>query len=76
MDTHGFNVHRLAVCFPSDGVHLLLQVFVGGIPKTATVTDEQLHEFASQGGEVSSLGRQSATQSLIAAVTACAACQE
>jgi hypothetical protein len=30
-----------------------LQVFVGGIPKAVTVTDEQLHEFASQGGEVS-----------------------
>jgi RNA recognition motif-containing protein len=28
-------------------------VFVGGIPKAVTVTDEQLHEFASQGGEVS-----------------------
>jgi len=28
------------------------EVFVGGIPKTSTVTDEQLLEFATEGGEV------------------------
>ncbi len=37
---------------PPSGRSPSAQVFVGGIPKAGNVTDEQLLEFASAGGEV------------------------